>query len=142
MCPCFHWDLSLLHSSEKPFFLSFVLNALENFNTRSVRKGAGLPLHLRAIVFERPLRGMNVNSKASQTYLLLADICWTYSSCAACFCLQSYFWERRILWLLKMTEKQDQILFSTRKNEFGNYSDDAEGLWEWVYEQNTNKRLV
>ena len=23
-----------------------------------------------------------------------------------------------------------QILFSTRKNEFGNYSDDAEDLWE------------
>ena len=60
------------------------------------------------IVFERPLRGMNVNGKASLTYRLLADICRTYSSCAACFCLQSYFWVRRILWLLKMTEKQDQ----------------------------------
>ena len=35
-----------------------------------------------------------------------------------------------------------QILFSTRKNEFGNYSDDAEGLWEWVSEQNMNKRVV
>ena len=23
-----------------------------------------------------------------------------------------------------------QILFSTRENEFGNYLDDAEGLWE------------
>ena len=53
--------------------------------------------------FERPLRGMNVNIKASRTYRLLADICQTYSSC---------------------------ILFSTRKNEFENYSDDAEGLWE------------
>ena len=51
---------------------------------------------------------MNVNSKASRTYRLLVDICRTYSSCAACLCLQSYFWVRRILWLLKMTEKQDQ----------------------------------
>ena len=67
-----------------------------------------IPLYLRAIVFERPLRGMNVNSKASRTNRLLADICRTYSSCAACLCLQSYFWVRRILSLLKMTEKQDQ----------------------------------
>ena len=59
--------------------------------TRSVRKVSGLPLYIRAIVFERPLRGMNVNSKASRTYRLLADICRTYSSCAACLCLQSYF---------------------------------------------------
>ena len=35
--------------------------------------------------------GMNVNSKASRTYRLLADVCRTYSSCAACLCLQSYF---------------------------------------------------
>ena len=76
--------------------------------TRSVRRVLGLPLYLRAIVFERPLWGMNVNSKTSWTYRLLADICWTYSSCAACLRLQSYFWVRRILWLLKMTEKQDQ----------------------------------
>ena len=80
-------------------------------NTRSVRKVSGLPSCLRAIVFERPLRGMNVNSKASRTYRLLADICRTYSSCAACLCLQSYFWVRRILWLLKMTEKQDQQIW-------------------------------
>ena len=59
-------------------------------------------------MYERPLRGMNVNSKASRTYQLLADICRTHSSCAACLCLQSDFWVRRILWLLKMTEKQDQ----------------------------------
>ena len=75
-----------------------------NFNfrikcTSSVRKVPGLPLYLRAAVFEQPLRGMNVNSKASQTYRLLVDICRTYSSCAACLCLQSYFWVRRILWL-------------------------------------------
>ena len=76
--------------------------------TRSVRKVSGLPLYLRAIVFERPLRGMNVNSSASRTYRLLADISRTTSSCAACHCLESYFWVRRILWLLKMTEKQDQ----------------------------------
>ena len=62
-----------------------------NINTKSVRKVSGLPLYLRAKVFERPLRGMNVNSKASRTYRLLADICQTYSSCAACLCLQSYF---------------------------------------------------
>ena len=48
------------------------------------------------------------NKKASRTYWLLADICRTYSSCAASLCLQSYFWVRWILWLLKMTEKQDQ----------------------------------
>ena len=76
--------------------------------TRSVRKVSGLPLYLRAIMFEQPLRDMIVNSKASRTYRLLADICRTYSSCAACLCLQSYFWVRRILRLLKMTEKQDQ----------------------------------
>ena len=76
--------------------------------TRSVRKVLGLPLYLRAIVFERPLRVMNVNSKASRTYHLLADICRTYSSFSACLCLQSYFWVRRILWLLKITEKQEQ----------------------------------
>ena len=35
-------------------------------------------------------------------------VCQTYSSCAGCLCLQSYFWVRRILWLLKMTEKQNQ----------------------------------
>ena len=75
---------------------------------RFVRKVSGLPLYLRAIVFERPLYGMNVNSKASRTYRLFADICRTYSSCAACLCLLSYFWVRQILWLLKMTEKQDQ----------------------------------
>ena len=76
--------------------------------TRSVREVSGLPLYLRTIVFERHLRSMNVNSKASQTYRLLAVICRKYSSCAACLCLQSYFWVRRILWLLKMTENQDQ----------------------------------
>ena len=76
--------------------------------TRSVRKVSGLALHLRAIVFERPLRGMNVNSKASRTYRLLADICQTYSSCATCLCLKGYFWVRRILWFLKMTENEDQ----------------------------------
>ena len=59
--------------------------------TRSVRKVSGLPLYLRAIVFGRPLRGMNVSSKTSRTYRLLADICRTYSSCAECLCLQSYF---------------------------------------------------
>ena len=59
-------------------------------------------------MFEWHLRDMNVNSEASRTYRLLADICRTYSLCAACLCLQSYFWVRRILWLLKMTEKQDQ----------------------------------
>ena len=80
-------------------------------NTRSVRKVLGLSLYLRTIVFERPLLGMNVNSKASRTYGLLADICRTYSSCAACFCLQSYLWVRRILWLLKMTGKQDQRFY-------------------------------
>ena len=57
---------------------------------------------------ERPLRGMNVNSKASWTYRLLADICRTYGWCIAFLCLRSYFWVRRILWLLKMIEKQDQ----------------------------------
>ena len=61
-----------------------------------------------AIVFERPLRDINVNSKASRTYRLLADICRTYSWCTACLCLHRYFWVRRILRLLKMTEKQDQ----------------------------------
>ena len=76
--------------------------------TRSLRKVSGLPLYLHAIVFERPLRGMNVNSSASRTYRLLADISRTNSSCAACHCLESYFWVRRILWLLKMTEKLDQ----------------------------------
>ena len=35
-----------------------------------------------------------------------------------------------------------QILFSTRKNEFESYSYDAEGLREWMYEQNMNKRVV
>ena len=59
--------------------------------TRSLRNVSGLPLYLRAIVFERPLRGMNANSKASRTYRLLADICQTYSSCAARLCLQRYF---------------------------------------------------
>ena len=59
--------------------------------TRSVRKVSGLPLYLRVIVFERPLRGMNVNSKASRTYRLLDDICQTYSSCAACLSFQNYF---------------------------------------------------
>ena len=59
-------------------------------------------------MFERPLWGVNVNSKASRTYRFHADICRTYGSCAACLCLQSYFWVRRISWLLKMTEKQDQ----------------------------------
>ena len=66
----------------------------EKFNishTRSVWKVSGQPLYLRAIVFERPLRSMNVNSKASRAYRLLADICRTYSSCVACLCLQSYF---------------------------------------------------
>ena len=86
-------------------FHNFVLNFQFSFNyilcdtfkeptyscTRSVRKLSGLPLYLRAVVFERPLRDMNANSKASRTYRLLADICRTYSSCAACFCLQSYF---------------------------------------------------
>ena len=55
-----------------------------NLYTRSVRKVSGLPLYLCAIVFERPLRGMNVNSKDSKTYRLLGDICRTNSSCAAC----------------------------------------------------------
>ena len=59
-------------------------------------------------MFERPLRVMNVISKASRTYRLLADIYRTFSSCAACLSLQIYFWVPRILWLLKMTEKQDQ----------------------------------
>ena len=59
--------------------------------TRSVRNVSGLPSYLRAIVFERPLWGMNVDSKASRTYQLLADICRTYSSCAACLCLQRYW---------------------------------------------------
>ena len=59
-------------------------------------------------MFERPLRCMNVNSRASRTYRLLDDVSRTYSSCAACLCLQSYFWVRRSLWLLKMTEKQEQ----------------------------------
>ena len=49
----------------------------KNVYTRSVRKVSGLPLYPRVIVFERPLRGMNVNSKASRTYRLLADICRT-----------------------------------------------------------------
>ena len=65
--------------------------------TRSVRKVSGLPLYLRAIMFERHLRDMDVNSKASRTYRLLADICRTY-----------IYSVRRILWLLKMTEKQNQ----------------------------------
>ena len=81
------------------------------WRTRPVRKVSGLPLYLRAIVFERPMRGMNANSRASRTYRLLADICRMYSSCAACLCLQSYFWVRWILWLLKMTVKQDQRIF-------------------------------
>ena len=60
--------------------------------TRSVRKVSSLPLYLRAIVFERPLRGINVNSKASRTYRLLADICWTYGIVnAQRVCLQIYF---------------------------------------------------
>ena len=93
-------------------------------NTRSVRKVSGLLLYLRAIVFKRPLRGMNINRKASRTYRLLAGICRTYSSCVACLCLQSYFWVRRILWLLKMTEKQDQRIcikfcFQLNANLFG-----------------------
>ena len=46
--------------------------------------------------------------KPIRTYWMLANICRTYSSCAACLCLQSYFWVRRILWLFKMTEKHDQ----------------------------------
>ena len=44
-----------------------------SLSTRFVRKVSGLPLYLRAIVFERPLRGMNVNSKSLRTYRLLAD---------------------------------------------------------------------
>ena len=62
--------------------------------TRSVWKVSGLPLYLRAIVFERPLRGMNVNSKVSRTYRLLADICRTYSSCAACLCFFNAYLKR------------------------------------------------
>ena len=96
-------------------FIFFLENLIFNlsfrfylYSTRSVRKVSGLPLYLHAMVFERPLRGMNVNSKASRTYRLLADIYRTYSLCAACLCSQSYFWVRRILWLLKMTEKHDQ----------------------------------
>ena len=63
---------------------------------RSVRKVSGLPLYLRATVFERPLRGRKVNIKASRTYQFLADVCRTFISCAAWLCLQSYFWVRRI----------------------------------------------
>ena len=75
--------------------------------TRSARKVSGLPLYLRAIVFERPLRGMNVNSEASRTYRLLAiiyTILYTYSTYIYLLflyygrivhvqriCLQSYF---------------------------------------------------
>ena len=102
---CFAIHPSLSHSY---FTLLIILSFSLCSYTRSVRKVSGLPLYLRAIVFEWPLRGMNVNSKASRTYRLLADICRTNSSCAACLCLQSYFWVRRILWLLKMIENQDQ----------------------------------
>ena len=64
---------------KKPFWhiSDFVLPSY----TRSVRKVSCLHLYLRAIVFERPLRGMNVNSKALRTYWLLVDIFRTYSSC-------------------------------------------------------------
>ena len=92
-------------------------------NTRSVRKVSGLHLYLRAIVIERPLWGMNVNSKASRTCRLLADICRTYSSCAACLCLQSYFWVQKIFWLLKMTEKLGKTSSETiqmMQKAFGN----------------------
>ena len=77
-------------------------------NTRSVREVSGLRLYLRAIVFERPLSDRNVNSKASRIYWLLTDTCRTYSSCAACLCLQCLFHVRRILILSKMTEKRDK----------------------------------
>ena len=95
-----------MRSDENKSFSRWNVHAI--FYTRSVRKVSGLPLYLRAIVFERPLRGINVNSKASRTYRLLANIRRTYSSCAACLCLQCYFWVRRILWFLKMTKKKDQ----------------------------------
>ena len=68
---------------------------------------------------------MNVSSKASQTYRLLADICRAYSSCATCLCLQSYFWVRRILWLLKMTEKQDQRICIKFCFQVGNTSSET-----------------
>ena len=90
-----------------------ITRAISNRNRRHVSQSDSVGARLStadvtAIVFERPLRGTNVNSKASRTYRLLADIWRMYSSCAACLCLQSYFWVRRIFWLLKMTEKQDQ----------------------------------
>ena len=128
---------------------SHIYGSIFNMYTRSVRKVSALPLYLHAIVFERPLRVMNVNSKASGTYKLFADICRTYSSCATCLCLQSYFWVRMILWLLKMTEKQDQRICIKFCFQLGKTSSEtiqmmqkAFGLWEWVYEQNTNKRVV
>ena len=45
------------------------------------------------------------------TDALIGKFCNLYlisMACTACLCLQSYFWVRRILWLLKMTEKRDQ----------------------------------
>ena len=98
-----------------------------NKYTKSVRKISGLPLYLCTIVFERPLRDMNVNSKAARNFRLLVDICQTYSSCAACLCLQSYFWVRWILWLLKMTEKQDQRICIKSCFQLGKTS--SETIW-------------
>ena len=102
--------------------------------TRSVQKVSGLPLYLRTIVFERPLRGINVNNKASRTYRLLADICRTYSSCSVSLFTKLFMSSVDFVivkndWKTWSTNLH-QILLSTQKNEFGNYSDDAEGLWE------------
>ena len=54
-----HKKLLSFHNIKERHLINLILY------TSSVRKVSGLPLYLRAIVFERPLRGMNVNSKAS-----------------------------------------------------------------------------
>ena len=77
-------------------------------NTRSVRNVSGLPLHLRAIMFERPLRGMNVNSKASRTDRLLADICRTSVHAQRVFVYKAIFEFGGFCDCFKITEKQDQ----------------------------------
>ena len=48
-----------------------------------------------------------------------------------------------------MTKKQDQRIcikfcfqLGQTSSETIYYLDDAEGLWEWVYEQDANKRVV
>ena len=102
MCLPFRWITRIEKYSKNDVQTLAVRKVLINICTRSVRKVSGLSLYLRAIVFERPLRGINVNSKASRTY--------------GC--------------LLTSAGRIVRILFSNRKNEFGNYSDDAEGLWE------------